>query len=68
MTNSPDVDNPSLGIHQVYDPVGATPDTVEPSGLTLEPLDLAKIKKDIHTRPHGAMVRKLRYYCDVLLR
>ena len=26
------------------------------------------LKKDIHTRPHGALIRKLRYYCDVLLR
>lgn len=26
------------------------------------------LKKDIDTRPHGAVVRKLKYYCDVLLR
>ncbi len=26
------------------------------------------LKKDIHTRPHGKIVRKLKYYCDVLLR
>ncbi len=26
------------------------------------------LKKDIHNRPHGRMVKKIRYYCDVLLR
>jgi hypothetical protein len=26
------------------------------------------LKKDIHTRPHGKVVRRLKYYCDVLLR
>jgi hypothetical protein len=26
------------------------------------------LKKDIHERPHGAIVKRLRYYCDVLLR
>ena len=26
------------------------------------------LKKDIATRPHGALVRRIRYYCDVLLR
>ncbi len=26
------------------------------------------LKKDIQTRPHGKLIAKLRYYCDVLLR
>jgi len=26
------------------------------------------LKKDIHQRPHGKIVKKLKYYCDVLLR
>ena len=26
------------------------------------------LKKNIDTRPHGKVVRKLKYYCDVLLR
>ena len=26
------------------------------------------LKKDIDTRPHGKLVRKMKYYCDVLLR
>ena len=26
------------------------------------------LKKDIHNRPHGKVVKKIRYYCDVLLR
>lgn len=26
------------------------------------------LKKDIHERPHGRMIKRIRYYCDVLLR
>lgn len=26
------------------------------------------LRRDIHNRPHGALVKKLRFYCDVLLR
>ena len=26
------------------------------------------LKKDIHSRPHGKLVKRLKYYCDVLLR
>jgi len=29
---------------------------------------LARMRRDIHNRPHGALVKKLRFYCDVLLR
>jgi hypothetical protein len=29
---------------------------------------LLALRKDIHDRPHGKFVKKLRYYCDVLLR
>jgi hypothetical protein len=26
------------------------------------------LKKDIHSRPHGKLVKRVKYYCDVLLR
>ena len=26
------------------------------------------LKKDIHNRPHGKLVKRVKYYCDVLLR
>jgi hypothetical protein len=26
------------------------------------------LKKDIHERPHGKLVKRIKYYCDVLLR
>jgi hypothetical protein len=26
------------------------------------------LKKDIHKRPHGKLVKRVKYYCDVLLR
>jgi len=29
---------------------------------------LVWLRKDIHARPHGRLVQRLRYYCDVLLR
>lgn len=29
---------------------------------------LIALKKDIHNRPHGKLLKRLRYYCDVLLR
>jgi len=29
---------------------------------------LVWMRRDIHNRPHGALVKKLRFYCDVLLR
>lgn len=38
------------------------------NAYTLQRKVMLALKKDIHTRPHGAVVKKLRYYCDVLLR
>ena len=26
------------------------------------------LRKDIHHRPHGKLVERIKYYCDVLLR
>lgn len=36
--------------------------------FTLQRRIFLALRKDIEHRPHGHMIRKLRYYCDVLLR
>jgi hypothetical protein len=38
------------------------------NSYTMQRRIMLALRKDIHRRPHGSMVRKLRYYCDVLLR
>lgn len=38
------------------------------NAYTLQRKVMLALKKDIHQRPHGALVRRIRYYCDVLLR
>lgn len=38
------------------------------NAYTLQRKVMLALKKDIHRRPHGKLVRRLRYYCDVLLR
>jgi len=38
------------------------------NSYTMQRRIMLALRKDIHRRPHGALVRKLRYYCDVLLR
>jgi hypothetical protein len=35
---------------------------------TLQRRVMLALKKDIHNRPHGKLVKRLKYYCDVLLR
>ncbi|MEM7435530.1 MAG: sulfotransferase [Myxococcota bacterium] len=35
---------------------------------TLQRRVLLALKRDIHQRPHGKLVRRIKYYCDVLLR
>lgn len=35
---------------------------------TLQRKVLLALRKDIHSRPHGKVVRRLKYYCDALLR
>jgi len=47
---------------------GATPPKPKLNGYTLQRKVLLALKKDIHHRPHGALVKRIRYYCDVLLR
>jgi hypothetical protein len=38
------------------------------NAYTLQRRVMLALKKDIHERPHGRVLKKLRYYCDVLLR
>lgn len=47
---------------------GAAPPRPTLNGYTLQRKVMLALKRDIHNRPHGAMVKRLRYYCDVLLR
>ncbi len=47
---------------------GAPPPKPVLNAYTLQRKVMLALKKDIHTRPHGAVVKRLRYYCDVLLR
>ena len=46
----------------------ATPPKPVLNRYTFQRKVMLALKKDIGKRPHGQLVRKLRYYCDVLLR
>lgn len=46
---------------------GRIPKTVLNS-YTFQRRVMLALKKDIHTRPHGQIVKRIKYYCDVLLR
>lgn len=47
---------------------GVVPPKPVLNAYTLQRKVMLALKKDIHERPHGAVIKKLRYYCDVLLR
>ncbi|MCS6797715.1 MAG: sulfotransferase [Myxococcota bacterium] len=38
------------------------------NGYTLQRRVLLALRKDVHRRPHGALLERIRYYCDVILR
>jgi len=38
------------------------------NSYTLQRRIMLALKKDIHQRPHGKLVKRVKYYCDVLLR
>lgn len=38
------------------------------NSYTLQRRIMLALKKDIHSRPHGKLVKRVKYYCDVLLR
>jgi len=49
--------------------VGGKPPKKRPfNSYTFQRRVMLALRKDIHHRPHGALVKKLRYFCDVLLR
>lgn len=47
---------------------GAPPPKPVLNSYTFQRRVMLALKKDIDRRPHGKLVRKIRYYCDVLLR
>ncbi len=47
---------------------GAAPPQRVLNAYTVQRKVMLALKKDIHTRPHGRLIQKVRYYCDVLLR
>jgi hypothetical protein len=38
------------------------------NNYTLQRRIMLALKRDIHQRPHGRLVKRVKYYCDVLLR
>ncbi len=54
-----------LGLEEVG---GAVPPKPVLNSYTFQRRVMLALKKDIDRRPHGKLVRKIRYYCDVLLR
>lgn len=47
---------------------GAVPPKPPRNNYTLQRRIMLALKKDIHSRPHGRLVKRVKYYCDVLLR
>lgn len=47
---------------------GAVPPKPPRNSYTFQRRIMLALKKDIHKRPHGKLVRRVKYYCDVLLR
>lgn len=57
---------------RIFDALEAGGGTAPPkpvlNAYTVQRKVLLALKRDIHERPHGRLIKKLRYYCDVLLR
>jgi hypothetical protein len=47
---------------------GAPPPKPARNSYTFQRRLMLALKKDIHSRPHGKLVKRVKYYCDVLLR
>ncbi|MEM7138889.1 MAG: sulfotransferase [Myxococcota bacterium] len=47
---------------------GGPPVARKRNAYTFQRRVMLALKKDIHQRPHGKLVRRIKYYCDVLLR
>ncbi len=63
-------------VDQVFDPLRSATGASKPGKSALPKMNnyvfqrrvLIALKKDIHNRPLGKLVKRVRYYCDVLLR
>ncbi len=59
-------------VENIWAPVeasgGSPPPKRKRNAYTFQRQVMLALKKDIHRRPHGKVVRRLKYYCDVLLR
>ena len=47
---------------------GSPPPKRKRNSYTFQRRVMLALKKDIHERPHGKIVKRIKYYCDVLLR
>jgi len=47
---------------------GTAPPKRKRNSYTLQRRVMLALKKDIHRRPHGRWIKRVKYYCDVLLR
>ena len=47
---------------------GGPPPKPARNSYTFQRRVMLALKKDIHNRPHGKLVKRVKYYCDVLLR
>lgn len=47
---------------------GGPPPKRKRNSYTFQRRVMLALKKDIHERPHGRIVKRIKYYCDVLLR
>ena len=57
---------------EVFEPLerttGSAPQKRVVNRYTLQRRIFLALRKNIHSRPHGALLQRVRYYCDVLLR
>ena len=60
---------PREDVFAALEDVGGTPPPKPVlNSYTFQRKVMLALKKDIHRRPHGKLIERLRYYCDVLLR
>jgi hypothetical protein len=59
---------PRERVFEAVSRAGGEPPTPTRNSYTFQRRVMLALKKDIHRRPHGELVRRLKYYCDVLLR
>lgn len=60
---------PAQALWAPLEAAGGVPPAKPPrNSYTLQRRIMLALKKDIHNRPHGKLVKRVKYYCDVLLR